>query len=120
MRLESTLKWRRDYGIYDILTSNLVEPEVRFTNIIPPRDFISLTNLSKAVTGKMFPYGFDTHRRPALYMIPSRQNTDEPTRQIQFTVWTLERCVDLMGPGIECVRRYPPFIYDVSITLTGR
>ncbi len=28
-RLESTLKWRREYGIYDTLTSDLVSVEVR-------------------------------------------------------------------------------------------
>ena len=27
-RLEGTLKWRREYGIYDELTAELVEPEV--------------------------------------------------------------------------------------------
>lgn len=32
--------------------------------------------------------------------MPSRQNTNEQTRQIQFTVWMLERCVDLMDPGV--------------------
>ena len=36
-------------------------------------------------------------------MFPSRQNTDEPTRQIQYTVWMLERAIDLTGPGVECV-----------------
>ncbi|KAF9516938.1 hypothetical protein BS47DRAFT_584425 [Hydnum rufescens UP504] len=34
-------------------------------------------------------------------MLPSRQNTDDPVRQLQYTVWTLERCIDLMGPGVE-------------------
>jgi len=27
-RLESTLKWRRDYGLYDYLTSDLISIEV--------------------------------------------------------------------------------------------
>lgn len=36
-------------------------------------------------------------------MIPSRQNTDEATRQVQFAVWMLERAVDQMGPGVEYV-----------------
>ncbi|KAG5353521.1 hypothetical protein C0989_005968 [Termitomyces sp. Mn162] len=39
--------------------------------------------------------------RPGLYLFPSRQNTDGPERQIQFTVWMLERTIDLMGPGVE-------------------
>jgi hypothetical protein len=34
-------------------------------------------------------------------MIPSRQNTTEGPRQVQYTVYMLERCIDLMGPGVE-------------------
>ncbi|KAI0300962.1 CRAL-TRIO domain-containing protein [Russula brevipes] len=79
-RLEVTLKWRREFGIYD-LTPEEVEPE--------------------AVTGKELVFGYDTHRRPALYMIPSRQNTEESPRQIQFAFWMLERALDLTGPGVE-------------------
>ncbi|PFH47957.1 hypothetical protein AMATHDRAFT_150905 [Amanita thiersii Skay4041] len=82
-RLENTLKWRREFGIYDLLTPEHVEPE--------------------AVTGKEVVFGYDTDGRPGFYMFPSRQNTDEPTRQIQFAVWMLERCIDLMRPGVETV-----------------
>ncbi|KAI6024974.1 hypothetical protein PISMIDRAFT_90130 [Pisolithus microcarpus 441] len=80
-RIEDTLKWRRDFGIYDVLTAELVEPE--------------------AVTGKEFLFGYDTCGRPGLYMCPSKQNTEEGPRQIQFVVWVLERAIDLMGPGVE-------------------
>ncbi|KAF8510786.1 CRAL-TRIO domain-containing protein [Gautieria morchelliformis] len=79
-RLEETLKWRREFGVYDNITAELVEPE--------------------AVTGKEIIFGYDVIGRPALYLLPSRQNTNEQTRQIQFTVWMLERCVDLMEPGV--------------------
>ncbi|KAF9468031.1 CRAL-TRIO domain-containing protein [Collybia nuda] len=82
-RLEATLKWRREYGLYDLVTASHVEPE--------------------AVTGKEILFGFDMKNRPGFYMFPSRQNTDEPTRQIQFAVWMLERCIDLMGPGVETI-----------------
>ncbi|KAF7965251.1 hypothetical protein HWV62_44860, partial [Athelia sp. TMB] len=81
LRLEDTLKWRREFGVYDTLSAELVEPE--------------------AVTGKEILFGYDKERRPGFYMIPSRQNTDEATRQVQFAVWMLERAVDLMGPGVE-------------------
>lgn len=56
---------------------------------------------TQAVTGKEILFGFDLKNRPGFYMFPSRQNTEEPTRQIQFAVWMLERCIDLMGPGVE-------------------
>lgn len=45
-------------------------------------------------------------------MIPSRQNTDDATRQIQFAFWMAERCVDLMGPGVEYVH---PYHLEVSL-----
>ncbi|KAG0695606.1 CRAL TRIO domain-containing protein [Suillus ampliporus] len=80
-RLEDTLKWRRDFGVYSKITPELVEPE--------------------ATTGKEFLFGYDTHGRPALYLCPSKQNTEESPRQIHFVVWMLERTVDLMGPGVE-------------------
>lgn len=80
-RLESTLKWRRDYGIYDIVTADHVEPE--------------------AVTGKEILFGYDVEGRPGFYMIPSRQNTTDNDRQVQFAVWMLERCIDSMEPGVE-------------------
>ncbi|TFY75993.1 hypothetical protein EWM64_g8022 [Hericium alpestre] len=81
-RLESTLRWRREFGLYD-LTPAHVEPE--------------------SVTGKEVIFGYDKQRRPALYMIPSRQNTTEGKRQIEFAVWMLERALDLAGPGVESV-----------------
>ncbi|KAI0250225.1 CRAL-TRIO domain-containing protein [Lactifluus subvellereus] len=81
-RLEGTLKWRREFGMYN-LTAEQVEPE--------------------AVTGKEFVFGYDTHRRPALYMVPSRQNTEESPRQLQFAFWMLERALDLTGPGVESI-----------------
>ncbi|KAH0585157.1 hypothetical protein H2248_008414 [Termitomyces sp. 'cryptogamus'] len=57
--------------------------------------------IAKAVTGKQILFGYDLRGRPGLYLFPSRQNTDGPERQIQFTVWMLERTIDLMGPGVE-------------------
>ncbi|KAF9030872.1 CRAL/TRIO domain-containing protein [Hymenopellis radicata] len=80
-RLEVTLKWRREFGLYDKVNAAHVEPE--------------------ALTGKQVIFGYDTHGRPALYLIPSRQNTTENPCQVDFTVWMLERTIDLMGPGVE-------------------
>ncbi|KAJ7170796.1 CRAL-TRIO domain-containing protein [Mycena crocata] len=80
-RVEDTLKWRREYGVYDTVTAEHVQ--------------------SEAVTGKQILLGYDTSNRPGMYLIPSRQNTTESTRQVQFTVWMLERCIDLMPAGVE-------------------
>jgi len=82
-RLGQTLKWRREFGLYDLVGAKHVEPE--------------------AVTGKEIVYGYDVEGRPACYMFPSRQNTEESIRQIQFAVWVLERCIDLMRPGVETI-----------------
>lgn len=57
----------------------------------------------QAVTGKEVVYGYDVNGRPALYLCPSRQNTEESIRQVEFNMFMLERCIDLMGPGVEYV-----------------
>jgi len=67
---------------------------------------LSLTIL-KGETGKLVVFGFDIKGRPIFYMIPSRQNTEESPRQMQYTVWLLERCIDLMPPGTEYVLSSP-------------
>ncbi|KZV73054.1 CRAL/TRIO domain-containing protein [Peniophora sp. CONT] len=79
-RVEGTLKWRREFGVWD-LSANELKIE--------------------SVTGKEIIYGYDTDRRPVLYLMPSRQNTEESHRQIEFVVWMLERTLDLAGPGVE-------------------
>ncbi|KAG1883352.1 CRAL TRIO domain-containing protein [Suillus subluteus] len=80
-RLEGTLKWRREFGIYDKITAEYIEPE--------------------AATGKEVLFGYDTHGRPAIYVSPSKVGTEESPRTIQLTVWMAERAFDLMGPGVE-------------------
>lgn len=62
----------------------------------------------KGETGKLVVFGFDIKGRPIFYMIPSRQNTEESPRQMQYTVWFLERCIDLMPPGTEYVLSHLP------------
>ncbi|KAL0572208.1 Phosphatidylinositol transfer protein (PITP) [Marasmius crinis-equi] len=80
-RLEKTLKWRREYGVYTHITAEYVEPE--------------------GVTGKTFIFGYDVNGRPGFHMCPSRQNTEETPRQVEYTVWMLERCIDLMDANVE-------------------
>ena len=45
--------------------------------------------------------GYDTAGRPCLYLNPHKQNTEEPKKQMHHLVFTLERCIDLMAPGVE-------------------
>ncbi|TCD67152.1 hypothetical protein EIP91_000437 [Steccherinum ochraceum] len=80
-RLEDTLKWRREFGWYDKITAEYVEPE--------------------GVTGKADVFGYDVDGRPAQYLTPSKQNTEESHRQIEFTFFMVEKLMDLMGPGVE-------------------
>jgi hypothetical protein len=71
------------------------------TNIPLPYSFTPLTHLLESLTGKCVIFGYDVDERPALYLLPSRQNTEESDRQVEFTVFMLERCMDLMVPGVE-------------------
>ncbi|KAM6490528.1 CRAL-TRIO domain containing protein [Amanita muscaria] len=80
-RLERTLKWRRDFGIYDLISAKHVEPE--------------------AEKNEEIIFGYDTEGRPGYHIVPSRLSAYEPTPQVQLTFWMLERCIDLMGPGVE-------------------
>lgn len=52
--------------------------------------------------------GYDTNGRPAVYSLPSRQNTDGSTqegqrKQLQFYIWMQERAIELMPLGVETV-----------------
>lgn len=86
-RIEETLKWRHEFGYYtDEMSPAGVENE--------------------GLTGKELAFGYDVTGRPALYMLPSRQNTDGSTtegqrKQLQYAIFMMERAFDLMGPGIE-------------------
>ncbi|KAG8772067.1 hypothetical protein FRC16_005745 [Serendipita sp. 398] len=80
-RLETTLLWRREFGFYTFVTAEHVEPE--------------------GMTGKEVIFGYDKDNRPALYMFPSLQNTEESIRQIHFATFMIERTLDLAPPGIE-------------------
>lgn len=100
-RLESTLKWRREFGLYTH-TPEYLEPEVCMSTSPPYTDHRQ-SFLLKFVTGKQILFGYDSQNRPALYMFPSRQNTETSDRQIQQVVWVLERAADLMAPGTEWV-----------------
>lgn len=79
-RLQSTLTWRREYGL-EKLTA----------------DYISIEN----ETGKQIILGYDINGRPCHYLCPSKQNTEKSDRQIQHLVFMLERVIDLMVPDQE-------------------
>ncbi|KAJ9474391.1 4-nitrophenylphosphatase [Pseudozyma hubeiensis] len=79
-RIKSTLEWRRDF-----------RPE-----IIAP-DSVS----KEAESGKQIVSGFDNDGRPLIYLRPARENTTPSDAQVRYLVWTLERAIDFMPPGVE-------------------
>jgi len=79
-RLQTTLIWRREYGLADF-TPEYISPENE--------------------TGKQVQLGYDIHGRPCLYLNPSRQNTPRSEKQIQHLVFMLEASITLMPPGVE-------------------
>ncbi|KXN81534.1 CRAL-TRIO domain-containing protein C23B6.04c [Leucoagaricus sp. SymC.cos] len=84
-RLEDTLKWRREFGLYTSLTADCVEKEAR--------------------SGTQILLGHDTQGRPAFYMKPGKPalDTSNELRHLQLVVYMLERCIDLMPPGVETI-----------------
>lgn len=83
-RIESTLSWRREFGISKFEMQNLVNSEsVKFEN----------------ETGKEVIFGYDLHCRPCLYLKPGRQNTATSHTQVELMFFLLERTIDYMPPG---------------------
>ncbi|KAJ3576467.1 hypothetical protein NP233_g420 [Leucocoprinus birnbaumii] len=84
-RIENTLKWRREFGLYTKLTPECVEKDGK--------------------NGTQILLGYDTQGRPGFYMIPNKQswNSSNESRHLQYCVFMLERCIDLMPPGVEAV-----------------
>lgn len=83
-RLEYTLAWRREFGLsgdHEVFTAESISHENK--------------------TGKQVVLGFDKSSRPLLYFKPGRQNTKASIKQVQSTVWFLERTIDLMPQGEE-------------------
>lgn len=81
-RLQSTLGWRREYGLQGgKLTAEYISPENE--------------------TGKQWIVGYDISGRPCLYLNPARQNTKFSERQNEHLVFMLERAIAILPPGQE-------------------
>ncbi|KAJ3273167.1 hypothetical protein HK104_004310 [Borealophlyctis nickersoniae] len=81
-RLKATLEWRREFRP-DLIKPEEVEPE--------------------CTSGKILFNGFDKEGRPILYLAPGKENTKTYDRQIRFVVFNLEKCIQLMPPGVESI-----------------
>ncbi|UZJ53840.1 hypothetical protein CBS101457_003160 [Exobasidium rhododendri] len=79
-RLTDTIAWSREFGIDGLEADEMAK---------------------EAQSGKETVLGYDNLSRPLHYMHPHRNNTKETPRQMQYAVWILERCIDLMPPGTE-------------------
>jgi hypothetical protein len=66
-RLEDTLRWRREFGVYSTLTPQHVEPEVSFT--IAYFHMSLIAEIRQGVTGKEIIFGYDTEGRPGVYLV---------------------------------------------------
>lgn len=71
--LTETLKWRRDFGLPEVLSKDM--------------DAIKKENS----TGKMYTSGFDIQGRPILVMRPRNENTTDFDGNIKHLVYQLER-----------------------------
>ncbi|KAF9440488.1 CRAL/TRIO domain-containing protein, partial [Macrolepiota fuliginosa MF-IS2] len=68
----------------------------------------------EVVMGKQILLGYDTQGPPAFYMIPNKQMSSNEMRLAQFSVFMLERCIDLMPPGIETLNFLISFLSSSS------
>jgi hypothetical protein len=97
-RLEQTLKWRRDWGMYSDINDPEVAKDVRVPLLL--RSFWAHA-IVKLASGGTFVFGYDKNQCPVIHVIPSKIKTDDPQRQTRMLVWMLERSIDLTGPGVE-------------------
>ncbi|KAK9767353.1 hypothetical protein K7432_002930 [Basidiobolus ranarum] len=81
-KIANTLTWRHTYQPHKIPPAEIEE---------------------ESETGKSYINGFDREGRIILYLRPGRQNTKTYERQLRFTVFTLERALQLLPPGGEQV-----------------
>ncbi|PWN32594.1 CRAL/TRIO domain-containing protein, partial [Meira miltonrushii] len=79
-RLTETIAWRREFGVENLNPEEMAK---------------------EARCGKETVLGYDKYARPVHYMHPHRSDTKESPRQMQFAVFLLERCIDMMPPGVE-------------------
>ncbi|OLL24157.1 CRAL-TRIO domain-containing protein isoform B [Neolecta irregularis DAH-3] len=79
-RIGKTLTWRKEFRVSSITAQEIY---------------------AEAETGKQVLLGFDNAGHPILYLNPGRQNTAVSHRQLEYLVWGLERCIELMPRGIE-------------------
>lgn len=82
-KLEATLKWRREYGIYDTLTLDSIKEH--------------------CLKGKVFLLGYDVEGRPGFFDVPERESSPEGPGRIRQYVWMMERAVEIMPRGVESV-----------------
>lgn len=82
-RIESSIVWRREFGIAG----------GEFQTLFP--DMVSVEN----ETGKQVIFGFDHGARPCLFLKNGRQNTKPSFRQIQHLIFMLETVIRFMPPG---------------------
>jgi hypothetical protein len=81
-RLQSTLTWRREYGV-EKFTADYISPENE--------------------TGKQVIMGFDKEGRACLYLLPKNQNTAVSDKQVHHLVYMLDRSIDMIPPGQETI-----------------
>mmetsp|Transcript_27958 Transcript_27958/g.71129 ORF Transcript_27958/g.71129 Transcript_27958/m.71129 type:complete len:280 (-) Transcript_27958:349-1188(-) len=79
-KLEKTLAWRREYGVYDLHPTDLAEVQEH---------------------GKLYRHGGDKYGRPALVMRPWREKDREHPKNLKLLVHHLEKLTDDMRGGVE-------------------
>lgn len=78
--IRNTLKWREEYK----------PDQISFNEI-----------KSVAETGKLYNHGCDKSGRPIVIMVPARENSKDYAQNLRYVVYTIERAVAAMPPGVE-------------------
>jgi len=104
-QVRETFTWRQSFGVDPLMAATAAAaPAVSAATAAPPLgavdDAVRLV-YDESATGKQYVHGVCAVGRPVLYMCPGQQNSSSTRGNLLQLVYSLERAVAAMPPGVE-------------------
>jgi len=104
-QVRETFSWRQSFGVDPLMAATAAAaPAVSAAAAAPPpgavNDGVRLVH-EESATGKQYVHGVCAAGRPVLYMCPGQQNSSSTRGNLLQLVYSLERGVAAMPPGVE-------------------
>lgn len=99
-RLESSVVWRREYGIYNGIYGKY---DSKFENYgiseLSKKELSPDVVKHESESGKQILFGYDKGCRPCLYLYSGKENTKPSETQVQFLIFMIEATINYMPQG---------------------